>query len=231
MKKILFFILILFSCHLAVCQEVTLRILGSHRYSEIAEKKVLLIVFSYDPDICNLITQNKTIDTQVNEFIEILKQEKIVYELLHKETSNFNPENQKQFELILPIDNPDYKIQKIINSKGIILVKTYYKFSENPLLDEDSRAILAYKNSKNKANNLAKNLNCKNIEIVNIDDDTSDANSVYDFLNINLDDEKMALLNELLSQLGNLESNLESNYNITKEGSYNLWVTYKIKLL
>jgi hypothetical protein len=226
MKNILFFILFLFSCQLAVSQEVTVRILGSHRYSEMAEKKVHLIDFNYDPDICNLLTQNKTIEIQVNEFIAHLQLDKIEYELLHKETSSFNPENKKQFELILPIDNPDVKIQKIINSKGIILVRTYYKFSDNPLLDEDSRAILAYKNSKNKATNLAKNLNCKNIEIVNIDDDTSDVNLVYELVNINLDEEKKELINALFLKLGDFES----NYNIKKEGSYNLWVTYKIKM-
>lgn len=227
MRNRFLLILFLFTCSLANSQEITLRILGSHSYSEMAEKKVHLIDFNYDPDICNLITQNKTIEIQVNEFIAQLQQEKIEYELLHKETSSFNPENKKQFELILPIDNPDFKIKKLINSKGINLVRTYYKFSDNPLLDEDSRAILAYKNSKNKATNLAKNLNCKNIEIVNIDDDTSDANYVYEIINMNLDEEKKELLNALFLQLGDFES----NYNITKEGRYNLWVTYKMKIL
>ncbi|WP_396217803.1 hypothetical protein, partial [Flavobacterium sp.] len=78
-----------------------------------------------------------------------------------------------------------------------------------------------------KATNLAKNLNCKNIEIVNIDDDTSDANYVSEIINMNLDEEKKELLNALFLQLGDFES----NYNITKEGRYNLWVTYKIKML
>ena len=121
-----------------------------------------------------------------------------------------------------------YKIQKTINSSGIKLVKTYYKFSENSFLNEDKKAILAFKNSQNKAKIIAKILNYEILEIVSIDDDTSDANAIFELSEItNLDDENKEMMNSLFEML----NNLEVNSNATKDGAYNLWVTYKIKAL
>jgi predicted PolB exonuclease-like 3'-5' exonuclease len=126
------------------------------------------------------------------------------------------------------LDSNDYKIQKIINSSGIKLVKSYYKFSENSFLNEDKKAILAFKNSQEKANELVKILNYEILEIVSIDDDTSDANDVFELLGINnLDDEKKEMMYSLFEKL----NDLELNSNSTKNGAYNLWVTYKIKPL
>jgi len=66
------------------------------------------------------------------------------------------------------------------------------------------------------------------LEIVSIDDDTSDANDVFELLGINnLDDERKEMMYSLFERL----NNLEVNSNATKDGAYNLWVTYKIKAL
>jgi hypothetical protein len=226
MKKLS--LLLFFTFTLGFCQEAKLRILGNSKYSELAVCKVLLLNFEYNSEICNPLTQNKTIETQLNEFNQNLKSEKIEYKLLHKETLKFNPENSKSYELLLSLDCNDYKIQKIINSSGIKLVKSYYKFSENSFLNEDKKAILAFKNSQEKANELVKILNYEILEIVSIDDDTSDANDVFELLGINnLDDEKKEMIYSLFEKLNDLELNTNS----TKNGAYNLWVTYKIKPL
>jgi hypothetical protein len=228
MKKLCLSLFLFFIFTLGFCQEAKLRILGNSKYSEIAENKVLLLNFEYNSEVCNPLTQNKTIETQVNEFNQNLKSEKIKYKLLHKETLNFNPENSKSYELLLPLDSNDYKIQKIVNSSGIKLVKSYYKFSENSFLNEDKKAILAFKNSQNKATEIVKILNYEILEIVSIDDDTSDANDVFELLGINnLDDERKEMMYSLFEKL----NELEVNSNSTKDGAYNLWVTYKIKPL
>lgn len=228
MKKLYSFLILFFTFSYGFCQEATLRVLGNSKYSEIAENKVLLLNFEYNSEICNPLTQNKTIEIQVNEFNENLKSEKIEYKLLHKETLNINPEKSKSYELQLSLDSNDNKIQKIINSSGIKLIKTYYKFSENSFLNEDKKAILAFKNSRNKANEIAKFLNYEILEIVSIDDDTSDANDVFELLGINdLDDERKEMMYSLFEKL----NNLEVNSNDTKDGAYNLWVKYKIKAL
>jgi hypothetical protein len=228
MKKLYSFLILFFTFNLGFCQEATLRILGSSRYAELAEKKVLLLNFEYNSEICNPITQNKTIDTQVDEFNQNLKSENIKYELVHKETLNINPEKSKSYELSLSIDSNDNEIQKIINLHGIKFVKSYFKFSDNSFLNEDKKAILAFKNSQNKALEIAKILNYEVFEIVNIDDDTADANDIFDLLGINdLDDERKEIMYSLFEKL----NNLEMNSNVTKDGQYNLWVTYKIKAL
>ena len=228
MKKKYLFLILFLTFNLGFCQEATLRVLGNSKYSEIAEKKVLLLNFEYNSEICNPLTQNKTIEIQVNEFNQNLKSEKIEYQLLSKETLNSNPEKSKSYELLLSLDSNDHKIQKIINSSGIKLVKTYYKFSENSFLNEDKKAILAFKNSQNKATQLAKILNYEILKIVSIDDDTSDANAIFELSGINnLDDEQKEMMNSLFEML----NNLEVNSNATKDGAYNLWVTYKIKAL
>jgi hypothetical protein len=228
MKKKYLFLILFLTFNLGFCQEATLRVLGNSKYSEIAEKKVLLLNFEYNSEICNPLTQNKTIEIQVNEFNQNLKSEKIEYQLLLKETLNSNPEKSKSYQLLLSLDSNDHKIQKIINSSGIKLVKTYYKFSENSFLNEDKKAILAFKNSQKKATQLAKILNYEILKIVSIDDDTSDANAVFELSGINnLDDEQKEMMNSLFEML----NNLEVNSNATKDGAYNLWVTYKIKAL
>ena len=228
MKKLYSFLILFFTFNLVFCQEATLRVLGNSKYSEIAQNKVLLLNFEYNSEICNPLTQNKTIEIQVNEFNQNLKSEKIEYKLLHSETLNINPAKSKSYELLLSLDSNDYKIQKIIKSSGIKLVKTNYKFSENSFLNEDKKAILAFKNSQNKANEIAKILNYEILEIVSIDDETSDANDVFELLGIdNLDDERKEMMYSLFEML----NNLEVNSNAIKDGAYNLWVTYKIKAL
>lgn len=228
MKKLYSFLILFLTFNLGFCQEVTLRVLGNSKYSEIAENKVLLLNFEYNSEICNPLTQNKTIEIQVNEFNQNLKSEKIEYKLFHKETLNINPEKSKSYELLLSLVSNDYKVQKVINSSGIKLVKTYYKFSENSFLNEDKKAILAFKNSQNKANEITKILNYEILEVVSIDDDTSDANDVFELLGINnLDDERKEMMYSLFETL----NSLEVNSNATKDGAYNLWVTYKIKAL
>ena len=226
MKKLYLLIIVFLTVNLCFCQEATLRILGNSKYSEIAKNKVLLINFEYNSEICNPLTQNKTIEIQINEFNENLKLEKIVFQLLHKETLSISPEKSKNYELLLSLDANDYKIQKIINSSGIKLLKTYYKFSENSLLNEDEKAILAFQNSQKKANEIAKILNYEIIEIASIDDDTSNTNDVFEFLGIdNIDDDRKKMMYSFFEKL----NNLEMNSNPTKDGAYNLWVTYKIK--
>lgn len=228
MKKLYTFLILFLTFNMVFCQEATLCILGNSKYSEIAENKVLLLNFDYNSEICNPLTQNKTIEIQVNEFNENLKSAKIEYKLLHKETLNINPEKSKSYELLLSLDGNGNEIQKIISSSGIRHIKTYYKFSENSFLNEDKKAILAFKNSQSKANEITKILNYEILEVVSIDDDTSDANDVFELLGINdLDDKRKEMMYSLFEKF----NNLEINRNATKDGEYNLWVTYKIKAL
>jgi hypothetical protein len=228
MKKRYPFFFLFLTFNLSFCQDATLRVLGNSKYSELAENKVFLLNFEYNSDICDPLTQNKTIEIQVDEFIQKLKSEMIEYKLLHKETVNINSEKSKLYELLLSLDSNNYKINKLINSSGVKLVKTYYKFSENAFLNEDNKAILALKNSKSKAKEIAKILNYEILDVVIIDDDTSDANDIFELLGINnLDDERK----EMMYSFFEILNSLEENSNVTKEGAYNLWVTYKIKAL
>jgi hypothetical protein len=228
MKKTYLYLILFLTCNWGFCQEATLRILGNSRYSEIAEKKAILLNFEFNSEICNPITQDKTIEVQVDEFNQNLKSEKMEYKLIHKETLNINPENSKSYELVVSLDCNENKIQKIINSSGIKRGKTYYKFSDTSFLDEDKKAILAFKNTQSKAKELAKILNYEILEVVSIDDDTSDANDVFELLGMDdLDDERKEMMYSIFEKL----NDLEVNSNPTKEGAYNLWVTYKIRIL
>ena len=202
MKKTYLYLILFLTFNWGFCQEATLRILGNSRYSEIAEKKAILLNFEFNSEICNPITQDKTIEVQVDEFNQNLKSEKMEYKLIHKETLNINPENSKSYELVVSLDCNENKIQKIINSSGIKRGKTYYKFSDTSFLDEDKKAILAFKNTKNKAKELAKILNYEILEVVSIDDDTSDANDVFELLGMDdLDDERKEMMYSIFENI------------------------------
>lgn len=223
----LYVIVLFFVVQLSNSQEVRLRILGSSAYSEIAEKEVLLLHFENNPEVCNPLTQNKLIEVQVDEFIAALKLDGIDFQLLHKETLSIDPERSKTYELLVSLDANIYKIKKLINAKGVKLVKTYYKFSEDALVSQDKKAILAYQNSERRAKEIAKALGYTTLKVVNIDDDTSDAINVMELLGIDeADEEKKERMLSFFEGLNTIERNTDA----TKDGTYNLWVTYAIKL-
>ena len=225
MKKLQLICILCFTFHVGICQETALRILGTSHYSEKAYSKVLLLNFEYDPEICNPITLNKSIDIQVNELIENLKSEQIENQLIQKENFNKNPEKNKLYEMVISLDADDYKIFKLLNTSGIKLIKTYYKYPEDNFLLEDERAILALKNSENKAIEISKSLGYEILEIISIDDETSDATEDDDNIDDTISEETRVLLNSFYERLNASEINSYP----TRESEYNIWVTFKIK--
>lgn len=222
MKNAYSFLVLFFAVHLGISQETKLRVLGNINYIETAESRVLLLNFENDPRVCNPLTQNKTIEVQVQDLNAKLKLEKTAFQLVHKETLSVNPERSKYYELVLPLTTPMYAILKNLSLNGIEVAKTYYQFPEKVFRDEDAKALLAVQDSQRKANVIVKTLHYQIAGIINVDDVTSDV-SWRDYI----DEEERERLNSINDSL----YLREVDSNPTKSSYYNLWVTYSVKPL
>ncbi|MES2410172.1 MAG: hypothetical protein V4535_01875 [Bacteroidota bacterium] len=225
MKKATVLLWILFLGNYCYSQEVKLRILGYSSYTINAEGQVHSITFENNPLICNPITRNKPIKTQVSEFIAKLTEANIVYKFQERKENNNDPEVAQTFDLFLPFESINKNVENIISLSGITLNKSYYKFPKAKPEDEDKKAILCFKNAEKKAQALAKLINCEVTTVLNIDDDTSDANTIFELLDIpDIDDEEKEMYLKLFEQL----SAIENKNDVDKNGAYSLWVTYII---
>lgn len=229
MKKLIV-ILFLFILFKANSQEATLRILGQYRYTEVAEKALFLLTFENYPDTCNPKTQNLPIETQKNNFESELKKDGMSFKLTLKDILEFNSVTKQSYVLELPLETNTNFIKSKLEARGIKLEKSYYKYPIKNYSEEDDKAILSLQNAQEKAANIIKILNYKAAQIVSIDDDTSDANSTVELLKLeNYDNDEKQKMLSFFEELNDLFAKSADDKS-TKEGAYNLWVTFKIAM-
>lgn len=214
MKIYIIFIFSVLTTNYGLSQNITLRVLGFSSYTEYAEKNVALV----STNDSNLVKINK------------LKDSISTYKLYSKLTEINSLKNQKKIQF--KIENEDInqfdKLLVLCSNLQIKVDKVYFKMPEHLFEEEDKKAILALNNANSQAKILANHLGYKIDKILNVDDDTTYSNSIYD--DIDFDSERGELLLRLLELLGGRNSLYETeSSNPTRNGGYNLWVTYNLK--
>ena len=209
--------ILIFFCALSIScsfgQDITLRVLGFSSYTEYAESNVALI--STNDSTLEKISVFKDslvakgLNNKLVEIDDIKNSKKIQYKIEEKDKNEFD------------------KLLILCNDLQIKIDKVYFKMPEHLFEEEDKKAILALNNANSQAKVLANHLGYKIDKILNIDDDTTYSSSIYD--DIDFDSERGELLLRLLELLGgrNMLYETESS-NSTRNGGYNLWVTYNL---
>ena len=211
------YILIIFYALSISCsfgQDITLRVLGFSSYTEYAESNVALISTNDSTLEKNNVFKDslvaKGLNNKLVEIDDIKKSKKIQYKIEEKDKNEFD------------------KLLILCNDLQIKVDKVYFKMPEHLFEEEDKKAILALNNANSQAKVLANHLGYKIDKILNIDDDTTYSSSIYD--DIDFDSEKGELLLRLLELLGGRNTLYETeSSNSSRNGGYNLWVTYNLK--
>lgn len=213
--KFLSFLILFLIFQFSNAQSITLRVLGKATYVEYAKTNGIIISFN-EKEL--KVKKTKLTDT----ILSIGIKNKLV------PFSKTNTRNRFKFRLeennLKIFDN----LLVICSDLGIKIDKIYYKIPEHKFEDEDENAILAINNATSQAKIIANNLHYKIVKILNIDDDTTYADPIYD--RIDIESERGKMLIRLLQLLGNRNYLKETETkNPIRQGGYNIWVTYKLK--
>ncbi len=211
------YILIIFYALSISCsfgQDITLRVLGFSNYTEYAESNVALISTNDSTlEKINVFKDSlvaKGLNKKLVKIGDIKNSKKIQYKIEEKDKNEFD------------------KLLILCNDLQIKIDKVYFKMPEHLFEEEDKKAILALNNANSQAKVLANHLGYKIEKILSIDDDTTYSSSIYD--DIDFDSERGEILLRILELLGGRNTLYETeSSNSTRNGGYNLWVTYNLK--
>lgn len=212
-----FYILLVFSVFFvgySPAQDITLRVLGQSNYVEYAESNVVLISANESNiekiDALKDSISANGLDNELNKVTGLKNQKKVQFKIEDEDINVFD-------KLLVLCSDLQIKVDKV-----------YFKMPEHLFEEEDNKAIWALNNANSQAKILANHLGYKIDKILNIDDDTTYSNSIYD--DIDFESDRGELLLRLFELLGGRNSLYETeNSNPTRNGGYNLWVTYNLK--
>lgn len=212
-----FYILLVFSLLFvgySPAQDITLRVLGQSNYVEYAESNVVLISANESNiekiDALKDSISANGLDNEINKVTGLKNQKKVQFKIEDEDINVFD-------KLLVLCSDLQIKVDKV-----------YFKMPEHLFEEEDKKAIWALNNANSQAKILANHLGYKIDKILNIDDDTTYSNSIYD--DIDFESERGELLLRLFELLGGRNSLYETeNSNPTRNGGYNLWITYNLK--
>jgi len=212
-----FYILIFFyilSSGYSFGQDITLRVLGYSNYTEYAESYVVLISTNESSleTIKNLKDSlvAKGYENKLVKIDDVKNLTAIQYKIEENDKSKFD-------NLLILCSDLRIKVDKI-----------FFKMPEHLFEEEDQKAIMALNNANSQANLLANHLGYKIDKILNIDDETTYANPIFE--DVDIDSQSGQLFIKLVELLGgrNMLYETESSQP-TRDGGYNLWVTYNLK--
>ena len=214
MKIYILFVFSVFFVGYSPAQDITLRVLGQSNYVEYAESNVVLISANESNiekiDALKDSISANGLDNELNKVTGLKNQKKVQFKIEDEDINVFD-------KLLVLCSDLQIKVDKV-----------YFKMPEHLFKEEDKKAIWALNNANSQAKILANHLGYKIDKILNIDDDTTYSNSIYD--DIDFESERGELLLRLFELLGGRNSLYETeNSNPTRNGGYNLWVTYNLK--
>ncbi len=181
-------------CFAILQAQQTVTVLGTYSETQQLQSKAVVVHFIDDIGKCNQFRGTLPIDDQVIFF----KQE------LEKRVANFRFMDEKQ-QLLMNCEVPNVKHNSVylllpteleVSKVRLICENLDFQFGcqkdlyeQRQLEDEDERAIQAYFDAFRRAEVLAKSEGFQKISLLNIDDDTTFANSIFDtFANLGNDD-------------------------------------------
>ncbi|MFK8164235.1 MAG: hypothetical protein AB8H12_17450 [Lewinella sp.] len=197
-------------------QSITLRVLGQSTYVESAEASGILVRFG-----------GSDIDKEKEMLQTAMASAGVAGEL--KKLEGDSPEkNIYRFEV--QGNSPELlgELMMVCKKLSVNIEKFYYKLPPHRYSDEDERAIMALKNAKSQAEVIAKNLNHEIVRVLNIDDETTYADPLFDAFDFDSEQgETIKTVMELLTRLDSQFKVYDSSPGRTK--GYNLWVTYELR--
>ena len=214
MKFYILFAFSLISIGYCSAQDITLRVLGQSNYIEYAESNIALI------------SANESNVEKFKAFKDSISANGLDNKLI--EITDTKNKKRVQFKIEDEDLNVFDKLLVLCSDLQIKIDKVYFKMPEHLFEEEDKKAILALNNANSQAKILANHLGYKINKILNIDDDTTYSNSIYD--DIDFESERGQLILKLFELLGGRNSSYETESSSpTRNGGYNLWVTYELQ--
>ena len=194
-------------------QSITLRILGQSNYTEYAESNVVLLsIQQHDSTKIEALKDSLTANGLDNTVVKVATSK-------NQQITQYKFENQD----LNTFDN----VLVWCSALQINVYKVYFKMPEHQFKNEDDHAVLALKNANTQAKILANHLGYKIETILNIDDETTYANPIYD--TIDFDSSKGQRMLKFLELLSNRDVTYDTKSNSpSKSGGYNIWVTYRL---
>lgn len=214
MKFHILFVFSIFIVGYSSAQDITLRVLGQSNYVDYAESNVALISVSESNiekiDALKDSISANGLDNEVNKINGLKYQKKVQFKIEDEDKNVFD-------KLLVLCSDLQIKVDKI-----------YFKMPEYLFEEEDKKAILSLNNANSQAKILANHLGYKIDKILNIDDDTRYSNSIYD--DIDFESVRGELILSVLELLGGRNSLYATESSSqSRNGGYNLWVTYELK--
>ena len=166
MKIYILFVFSVFFVGYSPAQDITLRVLGQSNYVEYAESNVVLISANESNiekiDALKDSISANGLDNELNKVTGLKNQKKVQFKIEDEDLNVFD-------KLLVLCSDLQIKVDKV-----------YFKMPEHLFEEEDKKAIWALNNANSQAKILANHLGYKIDKILNIDDDTTYSNSIYD---------------------------------------------------
>lgn len=217
MRLNLLVICLFFGANSIIAQTIYLRVLGEYQYSEYAKSKGMIVTFD---------VSSKSVEEEKKRFLNTTIDAGLKIKLIPAFNDSFSIRNKNKFRIEIENAILFDELLDIVREEHLRIEKLYYPIPEHVFEDEDEKALFALDNARERADIIAKNLNYKVVEVLNIDDDTTRSSVIFDVI------EKDSRLGNLIDGLLEKTSALiQTNYSSTPvpNGGYYLWVTFKLK--
>jgi len=225
MKKIIFLLSFLLSNY-CYSQSATLKILGQYSYVEYYKSLGAIIVLEENPNKCDPILGFISLEEQFRHLSESIEVKGSKSKLIPIKDHTYSPYRKQAFRFEEPDAGLFDEVMTVCNNQGAIIKKRYYKLPPHEFIEEDTKAIKALRDAKEKAEELVNHINYEVIQVLNIDDDTRGASKIFEF--DDRDPDEIEELMNLLQRFNDLDRREES-INSVRSGAYNLWVTFEIR--
>jgi len=214
--KFIKLIILIFPFIIMNAQTTTLRILGQSNYIENAETNVAIIAFNKE-------------EIETKKTALILKIDSIgISSSLHKIIESYNNNNfQERFEVEEQDPELFENFLAICYKLQVRIEKVYFRMPIHKTDHEDKYAIRALRNANSQAEIILNNLDYKIVKILNIDDETTFSDPIFDF--IDKDSERGKMVINIIQLLSSTDPNETQSNSPERYGGYNLWVTYEIE--
>ncbi len=229
--KYLLFLFAITGCHVDVWSQnravSTITVLGRDNYNESPEAYGIKVLFEENPNKCDPVIGFLTLEDQFSRFGDELSKKGIDFRSFTALPDDPNLGTKHKL-LKFTHKSPEtiLQISEVCRIRAVQVQGTFTVFAEEKFEDQDVRSINALNDAQQKAAFLAKRVNKKVGNILNIDDDTSLA--LFDSFDLG-DTENAEAFVDLLSLFSSFELlNKESN-EWTKSGAYTILVTFELR--
>ena len=227
MRKLLLLSLVVCGISCAA-QPAILKVLGKHEYSVEAQGYGVIFVLEENTDKCDPVLGFISLEEQLKHLSEAFAVAGFEGPITPVTDYSPSPYRKKTYRVEVKDQVVFEAVLSELNIKQAIVKKTYYDLPPHRFVDEDESAVAALIDAKEKAAVLVQHLGYKITRLLNVDDDTSGASYLFDTYGDRFSPEQMRQIAEFAQKLtANTAVDAESK-SPSRNGSYNIWVTFEI---